>query len=60
MASNLIKVSSQGVRDYPIESKKKQSKNEDIDDVYDHVSSKDPPHFDTNKETVSIKQATIK
>lgn len=52
MTSNLMKSSSQGVRDYPIDHKKKLSKNEDIDDVYDDPSNY-PPQFDADKEAVS-------
>ena len=51
--NNISKVSSQGVRDYPIDNKTKQVKNEDLDDVYEHVSSNTPILFDTNKEAVS-------
>jgi hypothetical protein len=53
MTSNLMKVSSQGVREFPVDHKQKLMKNEDIDDVYDHPISREGPHFDTNKETVS-------
>ena len=46
--------SSQGVRDFPIEkTKQKQTKNEDINDVYENISSNEPIHFNTNKEAIS-------
>lgn len=59
MTTNLMKSSSQGVRDYPIDHNKKLSKNEDIDDVYDDPSN-NPPQFDANKETVSKPPITKK
>lgn len=53
-ADNLLKSSAHGVRDFPMSPKTKNNKNEDIDDVYDHVSTKKPADFSTNKETVSV------
>ena len=51
MSDNLMKISSQGVRDYKI--KKDDNINDDIGDVYDQKPSHQPAHFDTNKATVS-------
>jgi hypothetical protein len=59
MTTDINKVSSQGVRDYPID-KKKQSQNEDLGDVYEQFSTKEAPHFDTNKEVVSNPAAKTK
>ena len=46
--------SSQGVRDFPTDKTTlKPNQNEDIDDVYEYVSSNEPIHFNTNKEAIS-------
>lgn len=58
MSTNLLKVSSQGVRDYPISSNKKPT-NEDIDDVYDHPGD-NTSDYDTKKEVIVDEKAKNK
>lgn len=49
-AENLEKVSAQGVREYPIS--KHQAQNEDLDDVYEHVPTKQTTDLAENEEVI--------
>lgn len=50
---NIEKISAQGVRDYPVTRLK--SKNEDLDDVYDHIPTNQTSNLESSKEVVSEK-----
>ena len=56
MSDNLLKVSSQGVRDFRVRGDTQI--NDDIGDVYNKPPKHSPPHFDTNKQTVSKEPVT--
>ena len=58
MSENLMKVSSQGVRDFKV--KGGVAMNDDIGDVYKQQPINEPPHFDTNKQNVSKPLTTRK